>query len=69
MGKYVVSPATHPTDCGRFRASFAVQRSQGEGSYCRVFRSVTTFASRDAAQLFAVTQGWLQTSMPNPPSC
>ena len=66
MGKYVVSPATHPTDCGRFRASFAVHRSQGNGSYCRVFRFDRTFASRDAARLFAVTQGWLQTSMPQP---
>ena len=77
MGKYVVSPTTNPTDCGRFRASFSVQRSKGEGegkgkgegSYCRVFRANTTFASRNAAQLFAVTQGWLQTCMPNPPSC
>ena len=69
MGKYVVSPATHTTDCGRYRASFAVQRSQGDGSYCRVFKSETTFASRHAARMFAVTQGWLQTSMPNPPSC
>ena len=73
MGKYVVSPTTNPTDCGRFRASFSVQRSKGEGkgegSYCRVFRSNTTFASRNAAQVFAVTQGWLQTCMPNPPSC
>ena len=69
MGKYVVSPATHPTDCGRFRASFAVRRAQGAGSYGRVFRFDTTFASRDSARLFAVTQGWLQTSMPNPPSC
>ena len=48
MGKYVVSPTTNPTDCGRFRASFSVQRSKGEGegkgegSYCRVFRSNTT---------------------------
>ena len=69
MGKYVVSPTTHPTDCGRFRAAFSVQRSKGEGGYCRVFRSNTTFSSRDAAQLFAVTQGWLLTCMPNPPSC
>lgn len=69
MGQYVVSPTTHPTDCGRFRASFSVQHAKGEGSYCRVFRSNTTFASRDAAQLFAVTQGWLQTSMRNAPSC
>jgi hypothetical protein len=66
MGKYVVSPATHPTDCGRFRASFSVQRSQGNGSYARVFRFDKTFASRDAARLFAVTQGWLETCMPQP---
>jgi hypothetical protein len=69
MGKYVVSPATHPTDCGRFSASFAVRRSRSEDSHSQVFRFDTTFASRDAAKLFAVTQGWLQTSMANPPSC
>ncbi len=69
MGQYVVSPATHPTDCGRFRASFSVQRSQGNGSYCRVFRFDKAFASREAARLFAVTQGWLQASMQHPPVC
>lgn len=67
MGQYVVSPATHQTDCGRFRASFSVHRSQGNGSYARVFRFDKTFASRDAARLFAITQGWLETS--TPPSC
>lgn len=61
MGQYVVSPATHSTDCGRFRASFSVRHAQGVGSDSRVFRFDTTFASRDAARLFAVTQGWLQT--------
>ena len=65
MGQFVVSPSTQPTDCGRFRASFAVQRSQGNGSYCRVFKFDTTFASREAARMFAVTQGWLQTCFPN----
>lgn len=69
MGKYVVSPSTHQTTCGRFRASFSVHRSQGNGSYCRVFRFDKTFASREAARLFAVTQGWLQTCMPHPPAC
>ena len=49
MGKYVVSPATHQTDCGRFRASFSVHRSQGNGSYCRVFRFDKAFASREEA--------------------
>jgi len=69
MGKYVVSPTTQQTDCGSFRASFSVHRSQGNGNYCRVFRFDKTFASREAARLFAVTQGWLQTSMPQPPAC
>ena len=69
MGKYVVSPATHPTDCGRFRASFSVHRAPGNDSCRRVFRFDTTFASREAARLFAVTQGWLQACMPTPPAC
>lgn len=69
MGKYVVSPTTHPTECGRFRASFSLQRSQGNGRYCRVFRFDKTFASREAASVFAVTQGWLQTCMQRPPVC
>ena len=69
MGKYVVSPATHLTDCGRFRASFSVHRAKGNGSYCRVFRFDKTFASREAARLFAVTQGWVQAFMPHPPPC
>ena len=52
MGKYVVSPSTHPTDCGRFRASFSVHRSESKGGYCRVFRFDKVFASREAARLF-----------------
>jgi hypothetical protein len=66
MGKYVVSPATHPTDCGRFRASFSVRRAQGSGAFRRVFRFEKTFASDEAARLFAVTQGWLRACMPDP---
>ncbi|WP_243854270.1 hypothetical protein [Comamonas sp. JUb58] len=69
IGKYVVSPSTHQTPNGRFGASFSVQRSQGNGSYCRVFRFDKTFATAEAARIFAVTQGWLQSSMPEPPVC
>ena len=69
MGPFVVLPATHPTDCGRFRASFSVRRSQGDASPGRMFSFDTTFASRDAARVFAVTQGWLQTSLPTPAAC
>lgn len=61
MGQYVVSPATHPTGCGRFCASFTVQPSPGHGGPRRVFRIDRTFASRNAARLMAVTQGWLLT--------
>jgi hypothetical protein len=43
-----------------------LQRARGEGDYRRVFRFDTTFASRDAAKLFAVTQGWLQACLPDP---
>jgi len=69
MGKYVVSPATHPTDGGRFSASFSVRRSHDAGSPCRVFRLDQSFASREAARLLAVTQGWLQTCEPHPLAC
>ncbi|MDR7272214.1 hypothetical protein J2X20_004888 [Pelomonas saccharophila] len=69
MGQYVVSPATHPTDCGRFRASFSVRPAEGNDGRRRVFRFDTTFASREAARLFAVTQGWLQACMPPLNAC
>ncbi|MGE8494678.1 MULTISPECIES: hypothetical protein [Comamonas] len=69
MGKYLVSPSTHQAPNGRFGASFSFQRSPGNGSYCRVFRFDKTFASAEAARIFAVTQGWLQSSMPKPPVC
>jgi hypothetical protein len=65
MGQYVVSPATHPTDCGRFRASFSLRRALDDGGRRRVFRFETTFASQEAARLFAVTQGWLSACMPH----
>jgi hypothetical protein len=69
MGQYVVSPATHPTDCGRFSASVSVRRSQDNGGHRRVFVFDTTFASSDAARLFAVTQGWLQACKPHALAC
>ncbi len=69
MGQFVVSPATLQTACGRFRATFSVQRAQGNGSYCRVFRFDKTFSTREAAQLMAVTQGWLETSGPQHAAC
>lgn len=66
MGKYFVTPACHPTANGRFQASFAMQRSPQNSRYCRVFRFDKTFASTEAANIYAVTQGWLQACMPAP---
>ncbi len=65
MGHYVVSPATHATDNGHYRASFSVQRARSNGGYCRIFRFDQEFASREAARIFAVTQGWLETCTPH----
>ncbi|WP_296510177.1 hypothetical protein [Rhodoferax sp.] len=69
MGNYIVSPATQETDTGRFRASIAVQRSQSKGAYCRVFNFTSEFASREAARVYAITQGWLETGSANAQTC
>ena len=68
MGPFVVLPATHPTGCGRFRASFAVRHATGDAGSGRVVRLPSTFASSAAACLVAVTQGWLHTSGPALPA-
>ncbi|MDH4449274.1 MAG: hypothetical protein QE265_01615 [Rhodoferax sp.] len=69
MGNYMVSPATHETGTGRYRASIAVQRSQSKGAYCRVYNFTSEFASREAARVYAITQGWLETASANPQTC
>ena len=69
MGNYMVSPATHETSAGVYRASIAVQRSQSKGAYCRVFNFTSEFASREAARVYAITQGWLETGSANPLPC
>lgn len=61
MGRYVVSPATHPTDAGRFRASVAVSSGSGAGTHHRVLRLPGLFASPEVARLLALTQGWIHT--------
>ena len=63
MGKFVVSPTTHETANGLFRASFSIQRTQSKGGYCRIFNFDCEFVSREAARLYAITQGWLETCM------
>jgi hypothetical protein len=69
MGNYIVSPATQETSAGLFRASIAVQRSQSKGAYCRVFNFDCEFVSREAARVYAITQGWLETGSANAQTC
>lgn len=69
MGNYIVSPATHATTNGRFRASFSVQRHQSKGGYCRIFKFDCEFVSREAARVYAITQGWLETCVAPPQTC
>ncbi|MGN1056623.1 MAG: hypothetical protein ACI4QS_07925 [Comamonas sp.] len=59
MGKYFLTPATHPMACGRFQASFAMQRTRHNSNYCRVFRFDKTFVSSEAAYSYALAQGRL----------
>ena len=60
MGKYVVSPSTHQTDAGTFRASVAVSSGSGTSTRHRVFRFEPLFTSREAARMYALTQGSMQ---------
>jgi hypothetical protein len=61
MGKYVVSPTTHPADNGGFRASVSIKSGQGSASHHRVFRLEGLFPTREVARLLAVTHGWFTT--------
>ena len=69
IGKFVVSPLTHPTDSGAFSGSVTVSSGQGSGSSHRVTRFHRPYALPEAAQLVALTQGWLQACSPRFPSC
>jgi len=57
VGKYLVSPLTRLTDGGDYAASVSIR----SGTHDRVFRFVRRFATRDAAQRYAIEQGmgWL----------
>lgn len=67
MGKYFVTPASQKTGCGRFQASFALQRTKHNSHYCKVFRFDKTFDSHEAAYTYALAQGRLETA--TTPSC
>lgn len=60
LGKFVVSPATHQTESGTFRASVTVSSGHGMATRHRVYRFDTLFATPEAARMYALTQGTLQ---------
>lgn len=62
VGRYLLSPLSHPTDGGAYRASVSIRSGQGRASHHRVLRCEPRFATREGALLFALTQGhcWLQ---------
>ena len=68
-GKYVVSPSTHQTEAGHYRACVAIQSGQGSASHCRMIRFDRMFASREGASLFAITQAWIQALAPRSAAC
>ena len=57
VGKYLVSPLTRSTHCGRFAASVSIRSGRGSATSDRVLRFHPTFDSRDAAERYATAQG------------
>ncbi len=64
IGKFVVHPQIHRTDSGAFQAGVTVSSGRGAGSHHRIFRFPRLFEQPEAAQMVALTQGWLQTCSP-----
>jgi hypothetical protein len=57
VGKYLVSPLTRLTDCGRYAASVSIRSGHGMATHDRVLRLVPVFDSADDAARYATAQG------------
>ena len=57
VGKYLVSPLTRSTHCGRYAASVSIRTGRGSATHDRVLRFHPIFDSRDAAVRYATAQG------------
>ncbi len=57
VGRFLLSPLTRATDCGRFAASLSIRSGQGQGTHDRIFRFTPLFASAPAAARYALEQG------------
>ena len=69
IGKYSVFPTIHETTSGSYLGAVTVSSGQGSASHHRMFRFSRRHATVEAAQLVALTQGWLQTCNPRPVMC
>jgi hypothetical protein len=71
VGKYLVSPLTRSTHCGRYAASVSIRSGRGSATHDRVLRFHPVFDSRDAAERYATAQGlaWIgEAGSPHVPS-
>lgn len=57
MGRFLLSPLTRATDCGRYAASLSIRSGQGQGTHDRIFRFTPLFGSAQAAARYALNQG------------
>jgi hypothetical protein len=64
VGKYLVSPLTHATDGGRYRASVSIRSGRGSMTHDRVLRLLPVFSSSEDAAQYATAQGlaWIDMS-------
>jgi len=71
VGKYLVSPLTRPTECGRHAASVSIRCGRGSATHDRVLRFVPMFDTAAEAARYAATQGlaWIaHAALPRSPS-
>jgi hypothetical protein len=57
IGKYLVSPLTRPTACGRHAASVSIRCGRGSATHDRVLRFVPMFDTATEAARYAAQQG------------
>ncbi len=57
VGKYLVSPLTRPTECGRHAASVSIKSGRGSATHDRVMRFVPMFDTAAEAARYAAVQG------------
>lgn len=66
VGRYIVSPLTHPIDGGRHSAAVSIRSGRGSMTHDRVFRFVPVFDSPDQAARFATEKAlaWIGHAAP-----